>query len=83
MIQCLRICLTLCSLMKNGSNSLKNLKNIICYPKKMIPIGLVRTRITSLGSCSCVFVLGQGLGMGIVFLMVGLDVFHLFDLNRL
>jgi hypothetical protein len=33
-------------------------KNIICYPKKMIPIGLVRTRITSLGSYSCVFVQG-------------------------
>jgi hypothetical protein len=33
-------------------------KNIIRYPKKMIPIGLVRTRITSLGSYSCVFVQG-------------------------
>ena len=72
MIQGLRSCMTLCSLMRNGSTYAKNLKNIICYPKKMNPIGLVRTRITSLGSCSCVLVLGQGLGMGIVFLMVGL-----------
>jgi hypothetical protein len=61
----------------------QNLKNIICYPTKMIPIGLVRTRTTSLGSCSCVLLLGQGLGMGIIFLMVGLVVFHLFDMNRL
>ena len=29
----------------------------------MIPIALVRARTTSLGSCFCVFVLGQGLGM--------------------
>jgi hypothetical protein len=69
--------------MKNDSTSLKNLKNIIRYQKKMIPIGLLRTRITSLGSCSCVFVLGQGLGMGIIFLMVGLVVFHLLLMNRL
>jgi hypothetical protein len=69
--------------MKNGSTSLKNLKNIICYPKKMIPIGLVRIKITSLDSCSCVFVLGQGLEMGIVFLMVELVVFHLLLMNRL
>ena len=47
--QDLRIFLTLCSLMKNGSTSLKNLKNITCYPKKMIHTVLVRTRITSLG----------------------------------
>jgi hypothetical protein len=83
MIQGLKLWLTLCSLMKNDSTYLKNLKNIICFPNKMIPIGLVRTRITSLGSCSCVFVLSQGLGMGIVFLMVGLVVLHLLLMNRL
>jgi hypothetical protein len=69
--------------MKNGSTYLKNLKDIICYPKKMIPIGLVRIRTTSLGLCSRVFALGQGLGMGIVFLMEGLVVFHLIVMNRL
>jgi hypothetical protein len=52
-------------------------------PEENDPIGLVRIRITSLGSCSCVFVLGQGLDMGIVFLMVGLVVFHLLLMNRL
>jgi hypothetical protein len=59
--------LTLCSLMKNGSTSLKNLKNITCYPRKMNHIALVKTRITSLGSCSCVFMHSQGLGMENVF----------------
>jgi len=54
---------------RNGSTSLKNPRNITCYPRKMTPIALVKTRITSLGSCSCVFVLGQGLGMESVFLM--------------
>ena len=68
--------LTLCSLMKNGFISLKNLRNITCYPRKMSPIALVRTRITSLGSCFCVFVLGRGLGMGSVFLMGKLVAFH-------
>jgi hypothetical protein len=61
----------------------KKMRDIICYRKKMYPIGLVRTRTTSLGSCSCVFVLDQGLEMGFVLLMVGLDVSHLFILNRL
>jgi len=61
----------------------KKSKRYYLLPKKMNPIGLVRIRTTSLGSCSCVFVLGQGLGMGIVFLMVGLVVFHLFNMNRL
>ena len=61
----------------------QNLKDIICYPKKMNPIGLVRIITTSLGSCSCVFALDHGLGMGIVFFMVGLDVFLLFIMNRL
>ena len=69
--------LTLCSLMKNDFISLKNLRNITCYPRKLSPIALVRTRITSLGSCFCVFVLGQGLGMESVFLMGKLVVFHL------
>jgi hypothetical protein len=54
--------------MKNGFFSLKNQRNIICYPKKMIPIALVRARITSLRSCSWLFVLGQGLGMESAFL---------------
>jgi predicted transcriptional regulator len=66
--QGLRIFLTLCSLMKNGSTSLKNLRNITCYPRKMNHIALVRTRMTSLCSCFCVFVLDQGLGMESVFL---------------
>jgi hypothetical protein len=83
MIQDLRHCLTLCSLMKNGFTSHKNLRNITCYPKKMIPIVLVRTRITSLGSCSCVFVLDRGLGMESVFLTGGLVVFHLSLMNQL
>jgi hypothetical protein len=69
--------------MKNDFTSVRNLKNIICYPKKMIPIGLVRIRITSLDSCSCVLLLGQGLGTEIVFLVVGLTVFHLSHMNRL
>jgi len=67
--------------MRNGSTYLKNLKDIIYYPKKMILIGLVRPRTTSLGSC--VFALGQDLGMRIIFFMVELVVFHLFDINRL
>ena len=75
--------MTLCPLMKSGSFSIKNLKSIICYPMKRMPIGLVRTRTTSLRSCSCVLLLGQDLGMGIVFLMVGLVVFHLFDMSQL
>jgi hypothetical protein len=53
--------------MKNGSTSLKNLRNITCYPRKMNHIALVRTRIPSLGSCFCVFVLGKGLGMECIF----------------
>jgi hypothetical protein len=61
-IQCLRIFLTLCSLMRNDCTSPKNMKSIICY------IRIVRTKTTSLGSCSCVHVFGQGLEMGIVFL---------------
>jgi hypothetical protein len=69
--------------MKNSYTSLKNLKkNIICYSKKMIPIGLVRTRITYLDSYSCVFVLSQGLEIETVFFMVGL-AFHLLLMNRL
>jgi hypothetical protein len=77
MIQGLRIFLALCSFMKNGSTSLKNLRNTTCYLRKMNHIALVRTRITSLGSCFCVFVLGQGLGMESVFLMGKLVVFDL------
>jgi len=69
--------LTLCSLMKNGSISLKNLRNTTFYPTKMNHTALTRTRITSLGSCFCVFVLSQGLGMESVFLMGKLVVFHL------
>ena len=61
----------------------KKMKDTICYPKKMSPIGLVRIKTTSLGLCSCVFALDQGLGMGIVFLMVGLVVFHLFNIRRM
>ena len=37
--------LILCSLMKNGSISLKNLKSIICYLMKMIPIVLVTVNV--------------------------------------
>jgi len=83
MIQSLRSCMTLFLLMRNGFTYIKKMKDIICYPKKMYHIGLVRTRTTSLGSCSCVLALDQGLGMGFVLLMVGLDVSHLFILNRL
>ena len=54
----------------------KNQRIITCYPKKMIPIALVRARITSLGSCSWLFVLGQDLGMESAFLMARLVVFH-------
>ena len=75
--------LTLSSLMKNGSTFPKNLKSIICSPKKTIHIGLARTKTTSLGSCFCVFVLGQGLEMGSAFFMVELDVFLLSLMNRL
>jgi hypothetical protein len=53
-IQDLRDFLTLCSLMKNNFTSLKNLRNITCYLRKMNQITLVRTKITSLGSCVCV-----------------------------
>ena len=49
----------------------------------MMPIGLVRTRTTSLRSCSCVLLLDQDLGTGIVFLMVELVVSHLFDMSQL
>ena len=52
-------------------------------PEEDDPIELVRTKLTSLGLCSYVFVLGQDLGMGMVFLMVGLVVFHLFNMNWL
>jgi len=67
--------LTMCSLMKNGSTYLKNPRNIICCSRKMTLIALVRTRTTSLGSCSCVFVLDQGLGMESVFFMAKYVVF--------
>ena len=68
--------------MKNGFTSPKNLKSITCSPKKTIHIGLVRTKTISLGSCFCVFVLGQGLEMGSAFLMVRLDVFLSLLTNR-
>jgi hypothetical protein len=59
MIQCLRIFFDFVIMDENGSTSIKNLKNLTCYPRKMILIALVRTKITSLGSCSCVFVDGR------------------------
>jgi hypothetical protein len=46
---------------------IKSEKYYLGYSKKMIPIRLVRTRNTSLDLFSCVLLLGQGLGMGIVF----------------
>lgn len=82
-IQALGIFLTSLSLMKNGSTYPKSLKNIICSPKKMIHIGLARTKTTSLGSCFSLFVLDRGLEMGSAFLMVKLDVFLLSIMNRL
>ena len=82
-IQGLRIFLTLSSLMKNGSTSPKNLKSITCSQKKMIHIGLVRTKTTSLGSCFCVFLFGRVLEMGSALLMVELDDFLLSLMNRL
>jgi len=49
----------------------------------MIPIALVRARITFLGSCFCVFVLGQGLGMECAFFMGKLVVFNLLLMKML
>jgi hypothetical protein len=62
--------------MKNGFSSLKNERIITCYPKKMILIALVRATISSLRSCSWLFVLGQGLGMESAFFMAKMVVFH-------
>ena len=76
MIQNLRVYLTMFSLMRSGSFSLKNQRNITCYLMKMTPIVLARARITSLGSCFCVFVLDQGLGIESVFFMGKLVAFH-------
>ena len=70
-------CLTLCLLMRNGSISIKNLRDTTCYPMKTNHTALARTRITSLGSCFCVFVLSQGLGMESVLLMGKSVIFHL------
>ena len=75
--------LTMCSSIKNGFSSLKNQRSTTCYPRKMIPVALVRARITFLGSCFCVFVLGQGLGMECVFFMGKLVVFHLLLMKML
>jgi hypothetical protein len=46
-------------------------------PEEDEPDCTCKNKITSLGSCFCVFVLGQGLGMESVFLMGKLVVFHL------
>ena len=81
-IQGLGICLTLSSSTKNGFTSPRNLKSIICSPKKMIHIGLLRTKTTFLGSCFCVSLLGRGLEMGSAFFMVRLDVFLSLLTNR-
>jgi putative heme iron utilization protein len=43
-------------------------KKYYLLPEEMNHIALVKTRITSLGSCSCVFVHDQGLRMENVFL---------------
>jgi hypothetical protein len=74
MIQNLRVYLTMFSLMRSGSFSLKNQRNITCYLMKMTPIILARGRIASLGSCFCVYVLGQGLAAEYVLLMGRLAV---------
>jgi hypothetical protein len=76
-IQCLGIFLTLFSLMRNGSTYIKNLKMFICHPKKMIHTGLLRTKITSLGSCFSLFVLGRGLEMGSAFFYGKIGCFSL------
>jgi hypothetical protein len=52
-------------------------------PEEDDPHRTCKNRITFLGSCSCVFVLGQGLGMESVFLMVRLVASHLLLMNRL
>nr|TKW41083.1 hypothetical protein SEVIR_1G290866v2 [Setaria viridis] len=69
MIQSSRICLTLCLLMRSGSTSLKNQRGTTCYPRKMNHTAFARTRTTSLGSCSYVYVLGHDLEMEYVCLM--------------
>ena len=47
----------------------KNQRGTTCYPRKMSHIELAKIRTTSLGSCSCVYVLGQDLEMENVCLM--------------
>ena len=80
----LRDCLMLFSLMRNGSTLLENQRDITCFQMRMSPCIHAEVRTTSLRSCFCVLLLGQGLTVReFAYLMERLGVFHWLHMNML